>query len=123
MIYDIYAGNLITGDTAKSSVTVSSEDDVLLEMETDSVLEKVGYFYCVWANLKRVSGKNNDEQFRIFFACRRAQEEFRSSSGRNYLNMNTGETTGDHVTAMAWYRAGNRVDCWKDGRRTITLNM
>ena len=40
-----------------------------------------------------------------------------------YLNRSTGEITGFHVEAVAWYRAGDEVEIWKSGKMILAWVM
>ena len=44
-------------------------------------------------------------------------------AGKFYINLNNGEVTYSRTIAMAWYRGGDRVEIWQNGRVILTLNM
>lgn len=40
-----------------------------------------------------------------------------------YLNRSTGEVTESHSEAMSWYRAGDEVEIWKNGKMVLAWLM
>ena len=36
-----------------------------------------------------------------------------------YLNRSTGEITEDHTAAVLWYRDGDEVEVWHNGRLAV----
>lgn len=40
-----------------------------------------------------------------------------------YLNRSTGEVTEDHRTAVEWYRNGDIVEIWKNGKFCVAWEM
>lgn len=35
-----------------------------------------------------------------------------------YVNCNTGEITFDHYIAMEWYRNGDEIEIWRNGKNS-----
>ena len=42
---------------------------------------------------------------------------------KHYVNLSNGEVTESRIIAMAWYRGGDQVEIWKNGRVILTLAM
>lgn len=42
---------------------------------------------------------------------------------KEYVNRNTGEMTSSHGQAMAWYRSGDSVDIYRDGKFVLGWNF
>lgn len=40
-----------------------------------------------------------------------------------YLNRSTGEVSESHAEAMSWYRAGDEVEIWKNGKMVLAWVM